>query len=246
MAHRASVRPALLAVIAAAVLSLGACSGSDSPGDDAPSDGEGSTTASHLPCLEGSEAVPSVEVKAATVGDGPNAVVLVNGSGETACSWGYFVAAATAAGHRAYVYDQASDGGPLEERRAELRQVVRAAKEAGAERVVLVGSSRGGCLSLIEASSNKDVSGVAVLSCARAWNQDDPVPLAPYLPKVRVPVVEVVAKDDPSVPVADVRKDWKAIPGSGPMWQLPGTVHGVWLLDDERVADRVLQLVAGE
>lgn len=129
-------------------------------------------------------------------------------------------------GHREYDYEPASDGPPLGERRSEPRAMIGAAAEAGADRLTLVGASRGGYLSLIEAASNPDVAAVAVLSCARAWNQDDPEPLTPYLPKVRVPVLEVVvAADDPDVPIAGVRKDLDVL-ADGDLLQVPGSDHG--------------------
>lgn len=126
-----------------------------------------------MACLPGSTAVEGFDGTAATVGTGKTAVVLVNGAGESACAWQGLATKAVDAGHRVYAFEYASDGPPLGDRRAELQSIVEAAKGAGAERVVTVGGSRGGCLALTEAATNADISAVAVVSCATVWNRED-------------------------------------------------------------------------
>lgn len=110
-----------------------------------------------MACLPGSTAVEGFDGTAATVGTGKTAVVLVNGAGESACAWLGLATKAVDAGHRVYAFEYASDGAPLGDRRAELQSIVEAAKGAGAERVVTVGGSRGGCLALTEAATNADI-----------------------------------------------------------------------------------------
>lgn len=195
-----------------------------------------------MACLPGSAAVEGFDGTAATVGTGKTAVVLVNGAGESACAWQGLATKAVDAGHRVYAFEYASDGPPLGDRRAELQSIVEAAKGAGAERVVTVGGSRGGCLALTEAATNADISAVAVVSCATAWNREDPTPLAPYLPKVKQPVLEVIATEDPDVSVAEVDVDSRRLPNAE-MITAPGGAHGSILANDPVVFEQLIEFI---
>lgn len=237
--------------IVAAMLTLNACAsdggaGEVPPTSDATADAtpapEATDAESPFPCFEDGRAVPDVP-GVVTAGTGTTAVVFVNGAAQSACVWSDFAADIVAAGHQVYAYDYATDAPPVQERTAELQAVVAAAKDGGAERVVLVGGSRGGCLSLIAAAENPEVSDVVVLSCAKVSNRQDPTDLAPFLPKVSQPVLEFIATADPDVPVDEVRADADALPAAEVV-EVPGGSHGSALVGLDEVSTRILQLLS--
>ena len=204
-----------------------------------------SSAASPLSCLAGGRSLPGAHGTNATVtGRGSTAVVFVNTADGTACDWADYAKTLVADGSTVVAYDYATPDGPLADRQRELRGVVAGVKAQGAERVVVIGGSRGGCLALIEAASSADIDAVGVLSCAKVWNRADPTPLAGYLAKVRQPVLSVVAAQDPDVPESEVRADAAALPRASVL-VVPGDQHGVPLLAQPRVTAQLTALVRG-
>lgn len=204
-----------------------------------------STSAPALGCLPGGRSLPGAHGTNATVtGRGATAVVFVNTADGTACDWADYAKTLVEDGTTVVAYDYATPDGPLADRQRELRGVVAGARAQGADRVVVIGGSRGGCLGLIEAASSADIDAVGVLSCAKVWNRGDPTALAGYLPKVRQPVLSVVAAQDPDVPESEVRADAAALPRASVL-VVPGDEHGVPLLTQPRVTAQLTALVRG-
>jgi dienelactone hydrolase len=84
-----------------------------------------------------------------------------------------------------------------------LSAVVDRVRSNGARKLVLVGGSRGGCLSMMAAAEiNPPPAGVVLLSCAAVFNRRNPTPTAAWVAKTRVPVLHVTGEND-SIPTLD-------------------------------------------
>ncbi|WP_084764517.1 alpha/beta hydrolase [Knoellia subterranea] len=236
----------LLLALLALILVTG-CGGEGDP--NAAASGSPAPSTSTLPtCVDSDEwsALAPGGPAGMTAGDGELAVVFANTADGTACDWYDYASSLVKAGHRVAAWDYATAGGPVEDRVAELDAVVDQVRGAGSSEVVVVGGSRGGCLALLDAAQNPDVSAVGVLSCAKVWNRQDPTPLAEHLPKVTVPVLSVIAATDPDVPLAETKADLASL-GSADKDLLvvqDSSDHGTALLASPTVTTALDEFVA--
>lgn len=126
------------------------------------------------------------------VGGGRTTFVLTDESDEDLCAWQPFVRALNRHGYAALLYDYLDPT----ELPAEARAGVRAARAAGARRVVLMGASVGARGSIAAAASDPPgVVAVISLSAERTV-ASDPVDLVPRARHVTIPTLLVAARDD--------------------------------------------------
>lgn len=198
------------------------------------------------------------QLYAASAGSGETTVVLVHGSGTTGiCAWAADFAWLADTGHRVIGYDAACVGNstcdadepaPVED----LAAVVAAARNDGADRVVVLAASAGGPMALqIAAVPDIGVDAAVALSPA---DLDLEVPGSDLssvdaAAAATVPVLYVLAEGDPNGEVADVRE--LADSSSTAELLVPqGPGHAQELLSSEsggptEVRRRVIAFVAG-
>jgi pimeloyl-ACP methyl ester carboxylesterase len=161
-----------------------------------------------------SAAVPGdqpVTVRGMLLGSGQRAVVLSYEWNSTPCAWADVAAELVGKGYLVALWEYAGLTGL--DRIRELQAVVDQVRRSGAKQVALVGGSVGGCVSMIGASMVRPaVAGVAVFSCASWYDVSHRLPTTPLAAKVRVPTLYLTGATDSRVPVAEVRKDFGAIP----------------------------------
>ncbi|WP_350281006.1 hypothetical protein [Kribbella sp. HUAS MG21] len=175
-------------------------------------------------------------VSGVQLGNAKRAVVLSYEWGGSPCDWSGVATELVARGYRVALWEYGTLTGL--DRVKELQAVVNQVRAAGATEVVLVGGSVGGCVSMIGGSMiTPAVSGVAVLSCASWYDVDHRMPTTPLAAKLRVPTL-YLAGDRDSLPVAEVRKDFGAVPAKDKkLVVVPGsTAHGVELLEGTEAA----------
>ena len=193
------------AVAAALVLLATGCSGTDGAADapttsSPPSTTPDPTTALRDRCLSAMPAEAPLEavtltsggghIEAARIGPGTNdrvAILLPQIGG--LCGWGRWATAAAEAGLTSLLVNPCGygetectadqDADPLHEVAA---AVDLARGEYGAERVVLLGTSMGGSLTVMAAAAGADVDGWADVSGPPAWEGVELAPLAGSLP----------------------------------------------------------------
>jgi pimeloyl-ACP methyl ester carboxylesterase len=167
-------------------------------------------------CVPASEGTPftvkagATDVKGVAMGRGNRAVVFSNTAYNAPCDWLAVARELVAKGYQVALWSYSSGG---LEQIGELAAVVDEIRRRGAAKVVLVGGSRGGCLSMMASSELKPpVQGVAILSCAAVFNRRSPTPTAPYVAKVKAPLLHITGELD-SVPTLDeAREEFKAYP----------------------------------
>lgn len=158
-----------------------------------------------------------------TIGSGPRVVILSNQSDEDLCSWVPFASRLAGLGYRVALWNY--DGGSAT---STLTAVVAALRQAGGQRIVLLGASKGAKASLIVgARISPPVQGVVSLSAEeRTGNQ----PVAPQLTSMSCPVLLVTAES--TYADADAAKTFLAtIPSRDKqLVSVPGSDHGTALL----------------
>ncbi|MEU8227191.1 hypothetical protein [Kribbella sp. NPDC048915] len=173
----------------------------------------------------------STAVNGVLLGDAARAVVVSYEWGGSACDWAEVATELVARGYRVALWEYGTLTGL--NRIKELQAVVDQVRSAGATKVALVGGSVGGCVSMIGGSTiTPAVSGVAVLSCASWYDVEHRLPTTPLAAKLRVPALYLAGESD-SVPVAEVRKDFAAVPAKDKkLVVVPGSAaHGIELLE---------------
>jgi pimeloyl-ACP methyl ester carboxylesterase len=164
------------------------------------------------------------------LGEASRAVVLSYEWGGSPCDWSEVATELVVRGYRVALWEYGTLTGL--DRIKELQAVVDQVRATGATEVVLAGGSVGGCISMIGGSMiTPAVSGVAVLSCASWYDVDHRLPTTPLAAKLRVPSL-YLASDGDSLPVAEVRKDFAAVPAKDKkLVVVAGSgAHGVELL----------------
>lgn len=208
------------------------------PGEEVPEGMERLTVA-------GEDGTP---IGTATVGTGATAVVLVHGSGQDLCDWLWFVPRLVDMGVTVVPYDLrgrgASSGakGAVEPLPGDLAAVVDAARQQGAERVVLVGTSLGAATALVAAGRiDPPVDAVVAVSPTGRLGE---VAVADAAKHYEGPVYLMVAKDDDGYPAA-VRDLAAALPGAETPMVLEGKEHGLRLVQarPDEVASAIEQSV---
>jgi pimeloyl-ACP methyl ester carboxylesterase len=203
----------------------GGATGGPGSGASAPA-----TTAAAKACLEGGEqafSFPAADGSTIGVvlGQGRTGVVLGHQAGSDLCEWLPQAHRLAKQGHQVLAFDfgpYANIGKDMVAAAAELRR-------RGADRLVLVGSSMGGTAAIEAAAEiTPPVAGVVSLSGPEEYQGADAATAAPRL---RVPVLFIVAEDDP--PFADdARALYKAVPGHDKrLVVLEGGGHGTSLLE---------------
>ncbi|MFI7062126.1 alpha/beta hydrolase [Kribbella sp. NPDC050124] len=175
-------------------------------------------------------------VSGVQLGDATRAVVLSYEWGGSPCDWSGVATELVARGYRVALWEYGTLTGL--DRVKELQAVVDQVRAAGATEVVLAGGSIGGCVSMIGGSMiTPAVSGVAVLSCASWYDVEHRMPTTPLAAKLQVPSL-YMASDGDSLPVAEVRKDFAAVPAKDKKLVVVtgSTAHGVELLDETGTA----------
>jgi pimeloyl-ACP methyl ester carboxylesterase len=193
-----------------------------------------------LPCLAPEEGSPfEVEgtgagrVRGVALGQGPRAIVFSNTAAGSPCDWIGISRELVARGFMVALWSYA--GPPGLGQAAELRAVVGETTRRGAEKVILAGGSRGGCLSLVVATEPElPVAGLVILSCAAVFNRADPVPTAPWAARLRVPLLHLYGEKD-AIPTPDeVRGEFALFPAVDKKLRLfpESAAHGAALLTD--------------
>lgn len=183
-------------------------------------------------------------VSGVQLGDASRAVVLSYEWGGSPCDWSGVATELVARGYRVALWEYGALTGL--DRIKELQAVVDQVRAAGATEVVLAGGSVGGCVSMIGGSMiTPAVSGVAVLSCASWYDVEHRLPTTPLAAKLRVPAL-YLAGDGDSLPIAEVRKDFAAVPAKDKKLVVVAgsSGHGVELLHDTEPAGAKATLFA--
>lgn len=175
-------------------------------------------------------------VNGVTMGDATRAVVLSYEWGGSPCDWTDVATELVARGYRVALWEYGTLTGL--DRVKELQAVVDHVRRAGSTEVALAGGSVGGCVSMIGGSMiTPAVSGVAVLSCASWYDVQHRLPTTPLAAKLKVPTLYLAGADD-RVPVAEVRKDFAAVPAKDKsLVVVPDSgAHGIELLSGSEAA----------
>jgi dienelactone hydrolase len=170
-------------------------------------------------------------------GRGTTAVVLAHQSRGSLCQWTSYARRLASRGYVAFAFDFRNNGlsQQVGYRRSQrlAGDVVAAAKyirSRGAKKVFLVGASMGGTAVLAGgANTRPPVAGVVSLSGPASFGGVD---AAAAVPRLRVPVLYVAAKDDAGGGFAnDAQALYSATPASDKAIEiLPGSDHGVSLV----------------
>jgi pimeloyl-ACP methyl ester carboxylesterase len=174
-------------------------------------------------------------IGAATVGSGSTAVVLAHGSGQDLCDWLPFVPRLVDMGLTAIPYDLRGRGssggakGAVEPLPSDLAAVVDAARQRGAEKVVLVGTSLGAATALVAADRiHPPVEAVVALTPPRRLGDLD---VGREAAGFGGPVHLLVAEGDDGFP--GVARDLAAaIPTALDPVIVGGKAHGMGLVED--------------
>jgi pimeloyl-ACP methyl ester carboxylesterase len=174
----------------------------------------------------------SLALAGAVVGPGRAAgVVLANQSDRDLCSWFPFARALTRAGFRVLVFDY-SGADP----QADVAAAATELQRRGARFVALMGASKGARAVLV-AGSLRGVEASAVVSLsAESTGRTGPPKIAPFVRRLRVPVLFVAAKHDPwTGDGRDTHQLYRAARASNRrLVEVPGDAHGVELLEGAR------------
>jgi pimeloyl-ACP methyl ester carboxylesterase len=231
-------RRRLAALLLGSGLLVAGCGG-DGSGGDAPGAAPATTAAAPAKaCLEGGEQAFSFPAADGTttgvvLGQGRTGVVLGHQAGSDLCEWLPRARALAKQGRQVLAFDfgpSADIGKDMVAAAAELRR-------RGVTRMVLVGSSMGGTAAIAAAAQiTPPVAGVVSLSGPEEYQGADAATAAPRL---RVPVLFVVAEDDPPFD-DDARALYQAVPGHDKrLVVLEGGGHGTSLLEFGDQAVRV-------
>jgi hypothetical protein len=112
---------------------------------------------------------PGGEIDAVEMGDGPVGVVLAHGASTTKELWYPLMPALADAGMHAVAFDFGSD------REGDIRAAMSYLQDAGAEKIVLIGSSLGGS-NVLDVATGDSVAAVVTFSVGDggAWSIDEP------------------------------------------------------------------------
>ena len=178
-------------------------------------------------------------IGAATLGSGGTAVVLVHGSGQDPCDWLPFVPQLAALGVTVVAYDMRGRGssggsrneaGPLPD---DLAAVVQAARDGGAERVVLVGTSLGAATALVASGRIEPaVDAVVAISPPVSLGSMD---VASEAARFTGPIHLLAAKGD-DIFAKNVEELSSVLPTVQTSTVLEGDEHGMRLLEAHPVA----------
>jgi alpha-beta hydrolase superfamily lysophospholipase len=181
-------------------------------------------------------------------GSGKTTVVLGHGGRSSLCDTLAFAARLRAAGYRIVAFDFRGSGrsaAPTKNALAlgrDLAAAVAHARESGAERIFLIGSSMGGA-AIVQNTSTLRVAGRISLSGTRLWSGfgiNDPAGLT----RIREPFLYVGSRNDWRAPLKEARSIFRRVGATDKRIVLyPGSDHGWELLESARFAPRARKLV---
>lgn len=191
------------------------------------------------------------------VGRGDVGVVLGHQYPSDLCDWWPYAASNSSIGLRLLAFDfrcygdSACPGGVESEEL--LRDISAAAirlRVLGAQRIFYMGASMGGTLAFAAGGNLSNLfDGVINLSGGGDFADvvgSRYVDAPEFAPRVRVPLLSIVARDDPNISVAEARREIEAVPGQDKrLVVLPGSAHGVMLFttgaDEATRVDRIVR-----
>jgi pimeloyl-ACP methyl ester carboxylesterase len=166
------------------------------------------------------------------VGTGTTAVVLVPQRRMDSCSFTAYAKALAGRGYRVLAFDFAGEGGsasaPDATNSGDVKAAIAYLRQAGAGKIALIGTSRGGTAALIAASVVKPpVAGVISVSAPRVFDGEDAEAAVKTL---AAPALYIAAQDDGTA-ADDVRKLHDATPGDQrKLLVVSGRAHGIAFL----------------
>jgi pimeloyl-ACP methyl ester carboxylesterase len=173
----------------------------------------------------------SFAVEGAVVGRGRAGVVLANQSDRNLCSWLSFARVLTRAGFRVLLFDYSGV-----DPQADVAAAAKDLHQLGASSVALMGASKGARAVLV-AGSLRGVDASAVISLsAESTGRTGPPRIAPFVRRLRVPILFVAARHDPwTGDGRDTHELYRAARASSRrLVEVPGDAHGVELLEGAR------------
>ncbi len=173
----------------------------------------------------------SLTLRGAVIGAGRDGVVLANQSDRDLCSWLPLARALTHAGFRVLLFDYSGA-----EPQADVAAAAREPRREGARSVALIGASKGARAVLVAASLRAAGAAAVVSLSAESTGRTGPPRIAPFVRRLRVPVLFVAARHDPwTADGADTRELYSAARlAERRLVELPGDAHGVDLLAGPR------------
>ncbi|WP_326999720.1 alpha/beta hydrolase [Dactylosporangium sp. NBC_01737] len=164
-------------------------------------------------------------------GTGRTVLVLAPQASADACSWLSWARQEAAAGYRVLALDFGGEGrsqrGPDGKPSGDVLSAVAYARTLGAERVVLVGASRGGTAVLVAAAAQPPVTAVVSLSAPDAYAGENAAAAAP---RIAVPVLYVAATGETSFAAAAQTMYDATTDQRRRIALVPGSLHGTSLL----------------
>ncbi|HVE53330.1 MAG TPA: hypothetical protein VNB23_08090 [Ramlibacter sp.] len=149
-------------------------------------------------------------VQAVAIGSSRRAVIFSNTAYNEPCDWIPFARELSASGYQVVLWKYASNG---LEQIGELSALVAETRRRGAEKVVLAGGSRGGCLSMMTSSeAGIETHGVAILSCAAVFNRRNPTETAAWAARLKVPLLHITGEGDSIPSLAEARSEFESFP----------------------------------
>jgi pimeloyl-ACP methyl ester carboxylesterase len=194
------------------------------------------------------ETADGVRLYMVEAGTAKTTVVLAHGGRSDLCDTLPFATRLLASGYRIVAFDFRGSGRsetPSKNALAlgkDLAAAVAHARETGAERIFLIGSSMGGA-AIVQNTSALRVAGRISLSGTRLWpgfGINDPAGLA----RIRDPFLYVGSRDDWRAPLKEARSIFRRVGATDKRSAFyPGSDHGWLLVESGRFADRARSLV---
>ena len=196
-------------------------------------------------CIERTEGAQLIDfgissgdiIRGVTEGVGSTGVALSNQSDEDLCGWASFAKLLAEKGYRVLLFNYRS-GSPDQETAAAAEQL----RILGAQRVFLIGASKGAKSSLIAATEIRPpVTGVVSLSAERLLLRTD---VLPYAQRLTVPVLFVTATNDEYGAADDTQALYGAAASQDKqLMTVPGSDHGTALARTSTHSDVVARIL---
>lgn len=237
---RAKAGMLTMLVVCISALSLNGCSATARPHVATTTAATSSPVASVAPCLAEEQHVRAVTVDGIDVqilGTSHRAVVVSNQSGQDLCGWKDLADTLVAQGDEVVLYDYL---GPADDNAEAITSWMRS---HGAQKVALLGGSQGAKASIIAAAALKTPPEALVALSAEQYLEGEDV--AKSAAKLRCPTLFVTADHDPFDSTSSNEEFQKeAPPGVSTLTVVPGSDHGIQLLDHSDVRTQVFAFLA--